>query len=360
MWDKKYICGTNFVLGSDFMLKHLPFIKKIVPEQLDIFLKRYQILKTIYLLQPTGRRSVSQYFQFSERAVRNEIEKLNEQKLIEITKIGMMITAEGIEVLGKLEDITKELLGISLLEQSIKEALSIKEVFIVQGNCDENNTIKKEIGCAASKLFVKNANETSIIAITGGSTMAKFVEEMPTFSCKKAKLIVPARGSIGRNLEYQSNTLAAGLAQKLKADYKLFNIADNVSEKVFQEIKNEPDIQEIFLRMQQADILIFGIGNALEMAKKRHVSESVYKLLLEKKAVAEAFGYYFDEQGKIVYISHSISIRLEDVNKISCLIAVAGGTQKAESILSISRNLKNCRIVMDEGAAHEILKILNK
>lgn len=342
------------------MLKHLPFIKKIIPEQIDIFLKRYQILKTIYLLQPTGRRSVSEYLQFSERTVRNEIEKLNEQKLIEIAKIGMIITPDGLKVLEELEDITKELLGISLLEQSLKEALNIKEIFIVQGNCDENNNIKKEIGCAASKLFIKNVTENSIVAITGGSTMAKFAEETPSFSYKKAKLIVPARGSIGRKLEYQCNTLAAGLAEKLKADYKLLNIPDNVSEKIFHEIKNEPDIQEILLRMRQADILVFGIGNALEMAKKRHVSESVYKLLVEKKAAAEAFGYYFDCNGTIVYISHSISIRLEDVNKIPCLIAVAGGTQKAVSILSISRNLKNCRMVIDEGAAYEILKILGK
>lgn len=327
---------------------------------MELLIKRYRVLKAVSLLQPTGRRSISFYLDLTERTVRNEIELLNRQKLIETTKSGMFITEEGMEILEKLEPLTKEYLGISVLEQQVKDILKVKQVIIVQGNCDENEEIKKEIGNAAAKVFLAQIQKESVISITGGSTVAEFVESIPEFSMPMAKLVVPARGSIGRRLEYQSNTLTALLAAKLKSEYKLLNFPDTMSTKTLNEIKNEPEIQDALNRLQQASILIVGIGNALEMAKKRHVSDTIYDFLVRKEAVAEAFGYYFDANGEIVYISRSISIKLENISKISSLIAVAGGAQKGASIISVAKNISNGIVVIDEGAATEIIKLSMK
>ena len=62
----------------------------------------------------------------------------------------------------------------------------------------------------------------------------------------------------------------------------------------------------------------------------------------------------------MVYSISSVGITGEDAENIEHLVAVAGGIFKAKAI--IAAQLKNPRsvLVTDEGAAREILHILNK
>ena len=59
-------------------------------------------------------------------------------------------------------------------------------------------------------------------------------------------------------------------------------------------------VRRMATEMEQANILLLGVGNALEMAEKRHLDEHIRKQLEEDQAVAEACGYYFDGKGKVV------------------------------------------------------------
>jgi central glycolytic genes regulator len=112
--------------------------------------------------------------------------------------------------------------------------------------------------------------------------------------------------------------------------------------------------------MEQADILLLGVGNALEMAEKRHLDANIYKQLAEKNAVAEACGYYFDGKGKVVYETRSIGIDFSEIHKMDCIIVVAGGRKKAESLLAVSHSIPNGIFVTDEEAAMEMLRLAGK
>lgn len=357
MWDKKTIAGLFLSRKVILMENLLPLIEKLIPEELDIFHKRYIILKTIYNLQPVGRRNISAHIGISERTVRGEVEKLKKQNLIEISKLGMIITNEGKDILNGLEGIIKYMSGLSLLEEKVKDILNVKQAYIVSGDSDKNENVKNEIGIKAGQVMLKSITSKSIIAVTGGSTMTCMVKNIPHCTFKAASLVVPARGIVGLNVEQQSDTLAAALAEKLNAQYRLLSFPDTMRIKTMNEIKNEPMVKDILKKIKEADTLVFGIGNAMEMAQKRRVTDEVYKHLLKNSAVSEAFGYYLNGNGEIVYSAPSICINFEDTKKIPCVIAVAGGTKKATSIISVCRKIKNGIIVMDEGAAKEILRI---
>ena len=86
-------------------------------------------------------------------------------------------------------------------------------------------------------------------------------------------LLVPARGGMGRKVESQANTLAATLANKVNGTYKLLHIPENVSVKVLEGLLKEKQIKEVIDTIHNADILIYGIGNAIHMAKKSGLSE---------------------------------------------------------------------------------------
>ena len=338
----------------------LQLIKKIAPDLTEEMVKRYRVLKTVRLLQPCGRRLVVLSLGMTERTVRSEIERLSAQNLVHVSKIGMSLTEEGMEVLEGLEGIFSALTGLSVLEEKLAETLGAQKVFIAQGDSTDSERAQKEMGQLAARVLFDNTTNDLRIAIAGGSAMAELVQAVPEGLDNKAKMVLPARGSIGRRLELQADTLAAKLAEKLQADYRLLHLPDNLSPHVLEEMKKDPDIAETIGEMEQANILLLGVGNALEMAEKRHLDENIRKQLEKDNAVAEACGYYFNGKGKVVYETRSIGIDFNDIDKMDCIIVVAGGKEKAESLLAVSHSIPNGIFVTDEGAALEMLRLAGK
>lgn len=338
----------------------LQMIKKIAPEEISALVRRYRILRTIALLEPVGRRTISLSLDFSERTVRNETEKLHRQQLIVVSREGMKVTEEGKNLLTDMEPFVKSMNGISEMEKHLADLLGIKKVYLAEQDSKDGQTVKKELGRIAADVLLHNISKESKITLTGGSTLASMVESMPFSNTKKAELVLPARGSIGGILEQQADTLAAGLAEKLGARYKLLQLPDHMSQKAFEEMKHEPLIQETITQIKQADILILGVGNALEMAQKRQVDSTVYEFLLKKGAVAEMLGYYLDSKGTIVYSSYSIGLRLEELSRIKTIIVVAGGKNKAEALAAVCCKMPQAILITDKMTAKEIYKRIEK
>lgn len=336
-----------------------PILQKIIPEGMDDLQRRYNVLQGIYHYQPIGRRTLAAELQYTERTIRRDTEFLKQYRLLEVSTTGMMITQEGIDVLQKLKELMYHVKGFSDMEDQISRILDIDRVSIVPGDVDENPMVKKDLGKLAAQLLKQSLSSHQIITITGGSTVAEVVQAMPVTHKYDDILVVPARGSLGYEADHQSNALVSQFAPKIGASYELLNIPDNLSKKTLETVRNEPLIQHTLQKIVQADTLLFGIGNALQMAERRHVPEAIIDFLQRKQAVAEAFGYYFDEKGTMVYTSPSVGIKLEQMKRIPYTVAVAGGASKAKAIYALSRVLKQSHLVIDEGAAKELLRYSN-
>lgn len=330
--------------------------QKIVPEIIELLLKRYKILKCIYYNQPVGRRALSQELDLGERVVRTEVNFLKEQGLIEIYSTGMTVTKDGEYILESLEEMIHEISGLADVENKLKKILEVHKVIVVPGDIDEDITVLKEMGRLAANYIKSILSNDTIIALTGGSSVSQVVENFPKVS-KENILVVPARGGIGRNVDTQASTLAAKLAYKIGANYKLLHVPDKLSREALGTMLNEPGIKDVVQNISKADILIFGIGRADEMSKRRGLEEAEIEELLSKGAVAEAFGYYFDKGGEIVYKTPTIGLDFKDVPNIKHIVAVAGGKGKAEAIIATKINNPNMVIVTDEAAAKEILSL---
>ena len=59
--------------------------------------------------------------------------------------------------------------------------------------------------------------------------------------------VVPGRGGLGERMEIESNTIAAELAKKLQAQYRLLYVPDNLSPETMESVINEP-VLKIFLK----------------------------------------------------------------------------------------------------------------
>ncbi len=334
--------------------------QKVVPELMEVLDKRYNILRTIQFNQPIGRRILANRLGLGERIVRSEINFLKDQNLIDIGVPGMTVTSEGDEIIEKLKDFIRELKGLSQLEQFIQEKLKIKKVIIVSGDAEEDATVMNELGRTAAKYLESIIKDNSIIAVTGGKTIKVVIDNFHYKLQFRNSIVVPARGGMGKNVGIEANTLVEKLANKLGASYRLLHVPENLSDIAFTTIRNEKSIKEIRDILHSANYVIYGIGRADDMSIRRGIVQDKIDNILEKGAVGEAFGYYFNSEGQVVDSTPSIGLTIEEVKNAEYLLAVAAEKSKAEAIVATEIGNTKGVLVTDEGTAREIIKVLSK
>jgi len=331
-------------------------LNNMVPDFMDVIEIRYSVLRVINFLGPIGRRSLSDKLDLTERNIRTASTALKKQGLINITQEGMNITTRGKNTLDRLKYVFHILKGLKVLEDKLKGILKIKKVIIVPNSSDDDPFMDKEMGKTAAHYLKDIIKDNSIVGLTGGTTISQLVMEYRSDKTKFNNVtVVPARGGLGKRVEYQANTLVQNLANKLDCNYKSLYTPDFLSKNTIESLLKEPSIKEIVELIEDIDILAFGVGRADAMANRRGISDGDIEALLEKGAVSEAFGYYFNESGEIVHEISTIGIKLETFKKLENLIAVAGGSDKAEAIVSISKLNKNLTLVCDESVAKKII-----
>ena len=77
--------------------------------------------------------------------------------------------------------------------------------------------------------------------------------------------------------------------------------------------------------------------------------------LLNQGAIGEAFGYYFNHKGEIVFSTTSVGLNLEELKDIDQVIAVAGGENKVKAITSVVSPEYQDILITDEVTAKKIL-----
>lgn len=329
--------------------------QKLLPDLVEVLRQRYMLLRSISHMQPIGRRGLAQAVGSTERILRAEVDLLKETGLLHVTAAGMSLSEEGQLVLDEMEPMVNELFGLTQLGERLQRMLNIEEVIVVQGDADHSPWVKQELGRVGARVLRQLVQEGDTIAVTGGSTVASVVHHLSASSVFRSVQFLPARGGLGERLELQANTLASAMAEKTGGSYRLLHVPDRLHPDALQTLLKEPQVQDVLRLLQNTRIVLHGIGDALAMARRRNYSEDELASLAAAGAVAEAFGYYFNEAGEAVEHMPTIGLQLEDVQKANSVISIAGGESKAKAILSFSKQSCQNVLVTDEGAARALL-----
>ncbi|MDN5709758.1 MAG: hypothetical protein L0G95_09990 [Planococcus sp. (in: firmicutes)] len=333
----------------------------LLPELPSLLKKRYSILELIQTEQPVGRRTISEMTGAAEREIRKETDLLRDQALIEMSKSGMSLTILGDDVLDQLRELVKELAGTAELEVGLQAKLGIKQAVVLPGDSDRLSSVKAAIGRQAARIAEEMFESCRTIAVTGGSTMAAVAAEIRTAKKNPAMQFIAARGGLGEEMLHQANTIASSFAEKTGGAVRTLYLPEHLSAEALEMMMREPVIKEMMELYDRTDLVIHGIGDAEEMAIRRRSSVNEVEKIKTGGAVSEAFGYYFDKTGKIVYRIPTAGIQLEQVQKAPAIMAVAGGRTKARAIESYFQAAPERTIlVTDEGAARAILNPTTK
>ncbi|SFM24932.1 central glycolytic genes regulator [Paenibacillus sp. 1_12] len=333
--------------------------KQLLPDLLDTMKKRYTILHFIRISGVVGRRTLAGSLNTTERIMRSEVDFLKSQGLLEIESSGIRISETGRQLLEQIEPLVKELFGLTELQEQIRLHFNLKQVVIVPGDSELSPHTKKELGLVGAAILRKHVTQDEVIAVTGGSTMAEVANHLSSSTSLKGCVFVPARGGLGESMDFQANTIASTMAKKTGSRYRLLHVPDQLGEEAYQSLMQDSSILEIIAFIRGARIVIHGIGEAMLMARRRKVDESTTAILQQDGALAEAFGYYFDRDGKILHKMPTVGLRIEDIQEMDCVIGVAGGKSKGEAIAAVLKFGHEDILVTDEAAALEIVQMLH-
>jgi len=331
-------------------------LERLIPEAMNQIRLRARVLREVLYNEPIGRRQIALRLGCSERSARSEISALREQGALEITPGGIMLTDYGRELVQLIDEVIPYLEGLNSLAQRLKERLRLTEVLVVPGDSHHDPYAKKDLGRTAARYVKEILPETGILAVSGGSTLAEMGHAITPGPSGHDILVLPARGGLGEKMEEQANTIAAHIAQAYGGHYRLLHIPDNLEKATIESLLANPQIAEIVSQLKRCDVLVHGIGSALEMASRRGLAEEALRILEDHEAVGEAFRYYFDARGNIVYSMPGIGLELSDLDDIPCVVAVAGGSNKARAIEAVLTNRGRGVLITDEGAARAIIE----
>lgn len=335
-------------------------VRRIVPELLDTLRARMRILHRVRLLQPIGRRALAVEMGTTERVLRSEVEFLRQQALLVAGPAGMGLSEEGHNLLNEFEQVLAAIEGRTELATALSRTLGIANVLVVVGDSDEEQWVKDTLGLQAAMHLREDLHGGDVVAVTGGSTMATLAKMMPHRGADLDVRVVPARGGLGESASVQANTIAEELALALGGRHTVLHIPDRLSEETLARLMSEPMVQERLNEVRAATVVVHGIGDALQMAYRRQLSETEVHTLQEQDAVAEAFGYYFNRDGLAVYTMTTVGLKLADLERMRLVMGVAGGGSKAAAIVAAARAYRMDVLVTDEGAANAILHQTNE
>lgn len=341
-------------MTQEAMLESLNIFMKLTPEMIELLERRYNILRTISHCQPIGRRMLAEKLGLGERIVRSELDFLRENQFLRTDAAGVSLDGECESLLSQIGALVHKMRGLNALEKYLTIELGLDKVYIVPGNIDEDAGVLKDLGRLAGRYIHEVIQPDWIISVTGGSTMAEAARSVPKAGSKNRILVVPGRGGLGEDVEVQANTIAAAMAQRLGASYRLLHVPDNISEEAMESLIAEPRVQEVLSLNKKANLLLHGIGVPKDMAYRRDMSWDKLLDNTEKLPVGEAFGNYFAADGTVVYITPTVGPKLEDLARISPVAAVAGGRRKGEAILAVLKGGFINVLITDQGAAEVI------
>lgn len=336
----------------------LDTLSLIAPDLMEELELRTLVLERVAALGPIGRRALAARLNLSERTVRAAADALREAGCITQSVAGMEISEAGRVFVDTARVVSRNRRSIQSAELLLSRKLNVERVCVVRGDADKDRETLDEIAHAAAGQLRFLLQGAHVLAVSGGRTVAAMAEVV-TAAAPMDITVVPLHGGLGGASQTQANTVAERIAHVLGGHHRLLHLPDGLSRSAAAELSRLPQVREALELLQHADVLIYGIGRAQELAARRGLSRQERDDLTAHGAVAEALGFYFDAQGRVVGGS-ALALSEEDIGVTNRAAVLAAGSSKAEAILAVLRHHPHRLLVTDEGAALRIIEILRQ
>ena len=255
----------------------------------------------------------------------------------------------------------------SILREKMESHFDLKSCVIVESS-EDNERTKMTQGQAAADMLKGYLHDGVTLGISWGSSVYYAVQAFQLSRPYKADVVQMMGGVGARDLSVDGFQLAYTLSGKFKGACYVLQAPLIVQSGAFRDLLlNEPDIQSVFRRFPDVEIVIIGLGSnypeSSALVRAGYLSKSESKFLVDQGAVGNILGRHIDINGNVCDIplnDRVVGIEPDQLLSIPVRIGLASGKEKAEVLLgALKGGFINC-VAADEGAVLNLLEIAEK
>ncbi|WP_040466689.1 sugar-binding transcriptional regulator [Eremococcus coleocola] len=336
-------------------------IQSLVPELDQLLPARLELMRYLSVMDNrVGRQSLAQALNLSERTMRSLINVLRGQNIVDVERNGVQLTDFGQKTLAQIEKVleTDTSLSLSYYETALKQHFNLKDCIVLPGDSLRQESVYEAMSHAVQDLLAQLLHEgDNVIAVTGGYTLAHVGRYfLPHYRKGRKITFVPTRGGFGGDFSIQSSTVGGLMARQSQADYIPFFIPESLTAETSRLLMEEPSVKEAIEISKKADCLLLSVGTADVMGQRRNITPDQRRKISQEAAVGEAFGVFFDKEGREVIRYPRIGLQIEDLANIPNIITIVGGRAKAQAIAAFYKTVPHPGILFcDEALAKQVL-----
>lgn len=236
-----------------------------------------------------------------------------------------------------------------LIEQKLSKQWGLKDTFIVPTPPPEAN-LNETIALAAAMYIADRLSENMFINMGYGDTLCRVLNHLATMT-EFPISVVSLTGGVSH---YLPNTRSHVFNAKLY----LYPAPLLVSSKeMCAAMREEPTLQAISRMVGLSTMSVIGIGGMSEDATilaNGILSRDDFLYLTMKGAVGDVLTHFYDKDGQPIHSEieeRLLSTKLEQLQELENVIAVAGGPEKVEAIKAALKGGYISTLITDEDTA---------
>ncbi|NPV51988.1 MAG: sugar-binding transcriptional regulator [Firmicutes bacterium] len=249
------------------------------------------------------------------------------------------------------------------IEGKVKEVFNLKDVMVVP-TPKERDGLRKALGLAGAVYLDKLLKPNMSLGTTWGSTVYEVGINLELKQWPEFRVVQMVGGLAKSGIGINAFDIAKNIADALGGQciYLQAPLLTDTSDTRAVLLK-ESAVQRTLALARTVDVALVGLGtvsNESPLVKSGFIDSLQLDILRTRGAVGDTLGRYFDIHGNAVdseLNDRIIGLDLEDLRKIKCVTAVAGGPDKIETILGGLRGGFIDVLITDEQTAQSVLDI---
>jgi deoxyribonucleoside regulator len=252
------------------------------------------------------------------------------------------------------------------LEAKLCSVFGLRDAAVILGSAGSSRLLTQNLGMAGAKYLDKTLKAGHVVGVSWGATLrelvAAFSETKPT---PREIMVVPLLGGQGQaSPDLQVNDIASRVSMTFSGSHLYLHAPSFVdTPEARATMLNDSNIKNVADKWATADVAVMGIGCFVPpstLLEEGGFPPDELIELAKMGVVGDICMRFFDVHGEPVNTplgERIIGASLEQLKSIECVVAVAGGVNKAQAILGALRTGVVDVLITDDVAARRVLEM---
>jgi len=252
------------------------------------------------------------------------------------------------------------------LEEKLRSTFGLSDVVVISGKAGPSRLLTQNLGMAGANYLDRELRPGQVIGVSWGATLRELVAALGSIKPEPREIMaIPLLGGQGQaSPDLQVNDIASRVAMAFGGSHLYLHAPSFVdTPEARNMMMNDSNIRNVASKWAAADVAVVGVGCFVPpstLLEEGGFPPDELEDLVRMGVVGDICMRFFDEQGQPVDTplgDRIIGASLDQLRAIDCVVAVAGGVNKAASILGALRTGVVDVLITDDLTARRVLEI---